>query len=164
MLPGDPRRRASDCVALMLVQSVFTAAARKTLSAAGLPHRVLLPYLGKPRVIDDAEAGCRRVDPPSLWCDPLPAQPPEPRVHSGRQLVVVGDPAQQRVELLPLLDGERGADLIIVLTRDLPDPLQCVPAGCGQVERIGSPIPWILAPGDQSVFLQFIHKGDQPAG
>jgi hypothetical protein len=77
---------------------------------------------------------------------------------------VIGDPAQQRVELLPLLEGERGADLIIVLARDPSDLFQCFPAGCRQLERVGSPIPGVPAAGDEALLLQLIHEGDQPAG
>ena len=84
-------------------------------------------------------------------------------MHARNKPLLIGDPAQEAVELLMFFRVQRSANGIIVFTRYAPNPLCRASACCGQMERIRAPILWIGTAFDQASFLKLIQEGNQPA-
>src|SRR5262249_58027285 len=59
-------------------------------------------------------------------------------VDAGLQLLLGRDPPEEFGELRPLRLVEGGAERLLVLARQAPDPLQRLAAGAGQVQRVGA--------------------------
>src|SRR5262249_28058521 len=94
----------------------------------------------------------------------LHAQPAVARVYARTKSLLVGDSAQQRVQLLPLLHSKSGANGIIVFAGNTSNLFCCTPAGSREVQRVAPPVRGILAAFDQPSFLEFIQERDELAG
>ena len=85
-------------------------------------------------------------------------------MHARNKPLLIGDPGQERVELLTFFRVQRSASGIIVFARYAPNLLCRGSSRVCQVESIRAPILRIGTAFDQASFLKFIQKGNQPAG
>jgi len=94
----------------------------------------------------------------------FPAQAAVPGVHTRTESLLVCDLAEQPIQLLLLIGVESGANSIIVFAGDAPNLFSRVPARRREVQRVRSPVRWVLAALDQASFLEFVQEGNQLAG
>jgi len=84
-------------------------------------------------------------------------------MHTWRQVLLLRDAAQQAAERLPLREGERGADSLIVFSSNPANGVQNLTAFASQMERVDTTILGTVAPLDQPPLLQFVEESNEPA-
>jgi hypothetical protein len=84
-------------------------------------------------------------------------------MYTGIQSLLVCDPAEQPVQLLPLVDIEGGANGVIMFACNTPNLFGHISARSSEVQRVGPPVCRILAAFNQASFLEFIQKRNELA-
>jgi len=84
-------------------------------------------------------------------------------VHTGGEVVVVGDPGEQGAELVAFGGVEGVAEGVVVRTRGLPDPSQQLVSGFGEVQRVQAPVGGVTSPFQDAALFEGVEEGDEPA-
>lgn len=84
-------------------------------------------------------------------------------MYAGAQSLLLRYPAQQGIELLPLMSIEGRADSVIMLPRNTANLFCRVSARRGQMQRIRPPILGTLTALDQTSFLKIVQQRNQLA-
>ena len=84
-------------------------------------------------------------------------------MYTGIKSLLVRDPAEQPVQLLPLVDIKGAANDVIMLACNTPNLFRHISARSREVQRVGPPVCRILAAFDQASLLEFIQKRNELA-
>jgi hypothetical protein len=87
----------------------------------------------------------------------------EPRMHPGRQTVMVGEAAEEQEELLSLTCAQGGAKGVVVCLCHIGDLAHDVRSLVRESERVEAPVLGVVAPLEQTTLLELVEEGDQAA-
>lgn len=93
-----------------------------------------------------------------------PSQALVSRMHSPCEPLLVCDSQQQGAECSSFLGVESGKQSILVFSRELPDPFQCILACACQVQGIQAPVVRIRPSLNETSLLKAVQQRDQSAG